>query len=112
MESVRISRNLRPHRIIRTLAFSWTGISWTELTPWKNRRSLRFEREFALVSICNDKSVSSGTVPEKARSLWVHVNQESTALAWLPNKSSSAIDAAQKPYYCGGRYSHVRAVLP
>jgi hypothetical protein len=36
----------------------------------------------------------------------------STALAWLPNEFSSALDAVQKPYYCGNRYSHVRAVLP
>jgi hypothetical protein len=32
--------------------------------------------------------------------------------AGLPNKSSSALDAARKPYYCGSRYSHISAVLP
>jgi hypothetical protein len=39
-------------------------------------------------------------------------DDEEQSAVWLPNKSSSPIDAAQKPYYCGSKNSHFRAVMP
>jgi hypothetical protein len=33
------------------------------------------------------------------------------ACAWLPKKSSPALDAPQKPYYCGSKNPHVSAVF-
>jgi hypothetical protein len=115
------------------------------LTVFGNRRTVPISRRndpsaistnrnlriiFAVIEIVQENGSSSRLfrlVPglSRSRSLWVHFNQEPTALAWLPNKFSSgppfrlilhwkrlALDAVQKPYYCGSRYSHVSAVLP
>jgi hypothetical protein len=35
-----------------------------------------------------------------------------TQCSGLPKKSSPALGAAQKPYYCGSKYPHFSAVLP
>ncbi len=34
-----------------------------------------------------------------------------SAQTWLPNKSSPALDDIPKPYYCGGKKTHVSAVV-